>query len=70
MIDTLAAKDPSILNTTNSVPRGTTVRLLSAKVWSPLEDEPREEQLNQQLTVNEYGNDILKGGHSHSREKR
>lgn len=36
IMETLAAKDPSMLNTTHSIPRGSTVRKASAFVWSPL----------------------------------
>jgi len=37
LIDMLAANEPSTLNTTASVCGGTTTRLQSAVVWSPLE---------------------------------
>lgn len=36
MMETLAVKEPSMLKTTASVPRATTVRQHSAYVWSPL----------------------------------
>lgn len=41
MSETLAAKEPSMLNTTQSIPRGSTVRKASALVWSPLEKQER-----------------------------
>lgn len=37
MMETLAVKEPSMLKTTASVPRATTVRQHSAYVWSPLQ---------------------------------
>lgn len=48
MSETLAAKEPSMLNTTHSIPLGSTVRNASALVWSPLE----KHQVNVNINVN------------------